>query len=372
MVAGGEHLWGRERLILLDVGELRTRAAGYDVTGGGLRPLGYLVMESAAAPGELPARAGARRGLDAAVVAGRREPPPVIGHPEGQAHAPLLVGAPAATLGGYEATLAGGASAAKVLAVLHAALFPFVRTGDRVHLVLVDGPSAVADRLRSGPGRWQEQPVVLRGFEPASGELQPRAVRCNARTLAAGELFLELMCARGWLSEAGPPALVLDLGHRTSRLYLLEASQGLLDLEIIPHGGVRLLEHARRYAAQRGWQTGGDVALLRQLAQGTEMLSFGGMSFVTRQFFTSPLEDLAKALAAGLAERLRRHGERGGRWPGALLVAGGGARTLAPMIGERLAARRLGIAEVRPLEEHPCPQLAGALAMLERLAAAPH
>ncbi|RME71404.1 MAG: hypothetical protein D6776_10295 [Planctomycetota bacterium] len=357
---------GRDRLVVVDMGELRTRAEGFAVEPGGLQPVGRLELESAVCPGDLPARAGARRGMDS--VGGRLEPPLVVAHPE-RAEQLLLVGAPAATLGGYRALLAAEPTRERVEALLHAAIGPFVRPGDRVRLVVVDGPSAVADRLREGPARWRATPIELRVFEPWRAALGHCPITVTTHFLPAGEVFTELAYERAWIREGAPPVVVLDVGHKTSRLYIASFFEGLLDLEIIPHGGIRLLEHARRYAAQRGWQTGGDVALLRQLDAGTEMLTFGGMSFVTREFFVLPRQDLEKALCAGIAERLRRHMERGGAWPRALLVAGGGAESFAPAIGLRLAQRGLAIGEVRALRARPSPLIAGALGAVARRAA---
>jgi hypothetical protein len=240
---------GRDRLVLVDVGELRTRAEGYALRGGEVSLLGRLELESAAGHGELPARAGARRGMDSA-FGDRVEAPLVVVEPGRRAEdrAFLAVGKTAATLGGYPALLAGEATREKVEAVLHAVIFPYVRSGDRVHLVLVDGPTAVADRLREGPARWRATPLSICAFDGWRGELETRNVTVTTHFLPAGEVFTELVYESGWIEEEGAPAMVLDVGHRTSRLYTVDFMQGLLDLEIIAHGGVRLLEHARRYA----------------------------------------------------------------------------------------------------------------------------
>src|SRR5205085_10043390 len=107
--------------------------------------------------------------------------------------------------------------------------------------------------------------------------------------------------------------------------------------------GGSLPEHARRHARERRVEPH-DVPILRELRAGLEALTVGGLTFPVRRFFALPREELAKAIAAAAAERLRRHLERGGRWPGALLLAGGLAAPCAAEIAARLAERRLAIA----------------------------
>lgn len=340
-----------KRLVVVDVGALRTRAQAFDV-GGGVCQLGTLEMESATLSGDVPALAP-RQDLGGLRVA----EPAVMRTEDGSI---VVIGAPAATLGGLNALLAGKATEERVELLLMAAIFPFVSAGDEVEVLVVDSPSVVSDLARSVVAAWQHLEVTLTGFDARRGELVSRAVVLNGTLVPAGSALVEFAIDRNWLAEAGPPLLICDIGHRSSRVYLLSFDGGLLDLDVYHQGGRSLIEYARRYAEERSWQTGGDVSLIRQLAAGTDMLSFGGLSFVTKKFFALPLAELEKTLVAGIASRLSKHIERGGRWPHAMMMTGGGADVLTEGVYRRLANRKLAIERRLVPEAGAQPALLGA------------
>ncbi|HVY62030.1 MAG TPA: hypothetical protein VHF22_10280, partial [Planctomycetota bacterium] len=363
-----------DRLVIVDPGDLRTRAAAFALPG--LEPAGAIEVESAvslleSAPSLLPAYAG----LDAP---GETDPLPPIADPE--TRAPLAVGAAAADITGYSAFLAAGLDARKLETLVRAVLFALCEGGDRVELVLVADPGAKADRLHdlecgwiesaeppahgcegdaAGPGGFTE--LAITAVDPTSSESEVKLLRVAPRMLDAGAALFEAAFARGALEPDGPPALVLDMGHRATRAYLLDPGQGILDLEIVPHGGASYLEHARRLSAEAR-DRGRDVSLLRQLARGTEMLQFGAFTRVTRKFFDEARRELAKAVASAVAARLRRHLEKGGRWPAALLIAGGLALPDGGEIVGELRARGCSFQRVRTLPRSPPPLVEGALA----------
>jgi hypothetical protein len=346
-----------DRLVIVDAGDLRTRAAAFALPG--LEPAGALEIESAVAllesgPSLVPAYAG----IDAPP---ETDPLPPIADPESRA--PLAVGAAAADITGYGAFLAAGVDGRKLEILVRAVLFGLCDGGDRVELVLVADPGAKADRLHDLECGWIESggEVAITAVDPTSSESEVKLLRVAPRALDAGAALFETAFARGALEPDGPPALILDAGHRSTRAYLVDPGQGILDLEIVPHGGASYLEHARRLSAEAR-DRGRDVSLLRQLARGTEMLQFGAFTRVTRKFFDEARRELAKAVACAVASRLRRHLEKGGRWPGALLLAGGLALPDGGEIVAELRARGCSFQRVRTLPRSPSPLVEGALA----------
>lgn len=337
-----------ERLIILDVGDLKTRALA--IEGPGAATL--VELESAAAPVHV-------RDFETADASQPSDEVPQIvglGDPGGF----VEVGAPAADRAGYDALVAARPTAEKIEALARAALFSLARGGDRVRLVLVASPGETADRL-------EEVAFALEGTRPLAAiaapgaPLETRRLTIEPETLAAGTALLERAFAIGAVEDGGAPALALDLGHRATRLYLIDPAAGAVDVDVIPHGGESLLEHARRFAREKGAEPR-DLAILRELAAGAEMLSVGGLAYPVRRFFELPRDDLAKAIAGAAAERLRRQLERGGRWPGTLLLAGGLAGACAGALSARLAERGLALARQIVLAPEPPPLLAGAIA----------
>lgn len=345
-----------DRLLIVDAGDLRTRAAAYALPG--LEPAGSVEIESAVArlesadPSLVPAYA--------AVDLAAGDPIPPITDPE--TGTPLAVGGAAADVTGYAGFLAAGVDPKKLEALIRALVFALCAPGERVELVLVADPGAKADRLRDLECAWIERPEIeVTAVDPTSGERETRPFTILPRVVDAGAALFEVAFARGVLEPDGAPALVLDLGHRTVRAYLFDPGQGTLDLEIVPHGGASYLEHARRIAAEAR-DRGRDVSLLRQLANGTDLLAFGATTRVTRKFFEEARRELAKAVAGTVALRLRRHLERGARWPAALLIAGGLALPDGAEIIAELRARGCAFQKVRTLPRSPSPLLEGALA----------
>jgi hypothetical protein len=357
--------------VIIDLGEVRTSASGFDVTDADIEPVlvGRTEIESAVLPGEVPARVGAQRGMRIA-SAERVEAPPVIrpaAAPEDHREQGLLLaGRPAATLGGTKALLANDPNPDRVAALLTAVVFPMIRDGDSVEIECTDGPNAAQDAIVEVVDRWDGETLTFTGLDRQSGELESRTVHVRARATPIGDAYLELAYESELILEGGAPVVVLDVGHRNSRLLLLDFQSGLLDLEILPHGGDSFLAFARRYAEERGWQAGSYIELLRQLEAGVEMLTFGGMSFVTRTFFTCPREELVKAIASSVARRLRAHVEGCGRWPAALLLTGGPAPTLAGDVGRRLTELGMPIEKVEVLARRGSLQLGAKFAWLRR------
>jgi hypothetical protein len=348
-----------ERLLIIDAGDLRTRAAAYTLPA--LEPAGAIEIESAVAllestaPSLVPAYA--------AVDLAAGDPIPPITDEQGR---PLAVGGAAADITGYGAFLAAGVDVGKLDAIVRALVFVLAEPGDHVEIALVGDPGGKADRLRELEAAWTASPELsITAVDPTSGERETRAFTVAPRVVDAGAALFEVGFARGVLEPDGAPALILDLGHRSVRAYLLDPGQGTLDLEIVPHGGASYLEHARRIAAEAR-DRGRDVSLLRQLANGTDLLAFGATTRVTRKFFEEARRELAKAVAGGVASRLRRHLERGGRWPASLLVAGGLALPDGAEIVAELRARGCAFQKVRTLPRSPSPLIEGALAA-ERL-----
>jgi len=357
---------GAEKLLIVDPGDLRTRAALYALPS--LAPLASVELESAVAlmdsgAGILPAYAGMDGGPETAPV-------PPIADPE--SGAPLAVGAAAADIVGYGAYLAGGCDARKLEALVRAALFLTCEERDRVDLAIVADPGLKSDRVADLCARWGAAgEVVVTALDPTAGsglssESESRVYAARPRLLDAGAALLEFAFAEGHLEPDGAPALFLDMGHRSTRVYLLDPGAGVVDLDVLPHGGASYLEHARRMAAEAR-DRGRDVSLLRQLARGTEMLSFGSMTRVTRRFFEEARHELAKSVAGAVATRLRRHMERGAPWPRTLVVAGGLALPDGAEVVQELRARGFSFQRVRTLPRAPSPLLLGAIAQ-ERLA----
>jgi hypothetical protein len=349
-----------ERLLLLDPGDLRTRAAAFDPAT--LAPLGSLEMESAVAPRDagpslLPAYAGLEGGPE-------EDPVPPLLDPE--TGAALAVGSAAADTAGYGATLAAGCEPRKLLALASAALFLLAEDGVALDLVIVADPGAKADRVADLVARWsREEEVAVTALDPSAcsalgAEGETRRLRVRPRLLDAGAALLELCFARGHIEPDGPPALVLDLGHRSTRAYLLDPSAGVVDLEVVPHGGASYLEHARRLSAEAR-DRGRDVSLLRQLAQGTDTLHFGAVTRLTRRFFEEARRELARAVAGAVATRLRRHLERGAAWPRTLVLCGGLAIPDGGEVASELRARGCAFQRVRSLPRSPSALLEGAL-----------
>jgi hypothetical protein len=335
-----------ETLIIVDPGDVRTRA---------LAPgRGAVEIESAAA-------AVFPRFSDEGAEA--PDPPfgtapAIVGMGEDGGY--CEVGAPAADRAGYEALLAARPATEKIAAIVRAAIFALARGGEKVRLVLVADPGEKADRLEEvAEGLEGSRPVSA--FARRGGPLETRRLAISTHLVPAGSALFAWAFERGALDPDGPPALALDLGHRATRLYLFDPASGVADEDVIPHGGESLLEHARRYARERGAEPN-DVALLRELEAGLETITAGGLTFPARQFFALPREDLAKAIAGGAAERLRRHIERGGRWPRTLLFAGGLAGPCAEIVRARLGER--GLLFERAISEAPgeAALVAGALA----------
>lgn len=366
-----------DRLLIVDLGDLRTRAAAF--RGPGLEPGGTLEVESAVAPldaggggGYLATGGGSF--LPAYSGIGTTEAgdplPPILdpAHAEAGGGGALAVGAAASDLAGYPALVAAGVEAHKLDAILRSLLFALCEPGERVDLLLVADPGAKADRLRDVECAWLERPdVAVTVLDPtdAGGAAETRTFRVAPRVLDAGAALFETAFERGILEPDGPPALLLDGGHRATRAYLVDPGQGILDLEIVPHGGASYLEHARRIAAEAR-DRGRDVSLLRQLASGTDMLTFGATTRLTRRFFEEARRELSKAVAQSVAGRLRRHLERGGRWPAGLLLAGGLALPDGAEIVSELRARGCAFQRVRTLPRSPSALIEGALAAERR------
>jgi hypothetical protein len=341
-----------ERLVIVDPGDTVTRAWALDPAQPGGAPVAIEIESAAASVYVRPSSCDPD--VDAEPPAG---PPPIVGM--GEAGGFFEVGAAAADREGYGALLAARPTAEKLEALVRAVLFALAHGGDRVKLVLVADPGEKADRL-------EEVAESLAGSRPitavprAGGPIETRRLAIEARTVAAGEALLERACAHGDIDERSGPALALDLGHRSTRLYLLDPTMGAVDHDLIPHGGESFIEHARRFAREKGVEPD-EVAILREARAGLEALTLGGLTFPVRRFFALPAEEVAKAIAGAVAERLRRQLERGGRWPGALLLAGGLAAPCAATVAARLAERGLAIARTRVIAVEDSPLLEGAL-----------
>jgi hypothetical protein len=350
-----------ERLIVVDPGDLVTRAVACDLANPAA--LDRLALESAAA--SVHPRPGSYD--DPAPAPAAPLAPAVVGMGEGGGF--FEVGASAADREGLAALLAARPSAEKLEALVRAAIFALARGGDRVSLVLVADPGEKADRLEE-VARALEGARPITAIAAPGAPLETRRLAISARTLTAGAALLEQAFAAGAIGdESGAPALGLDLGHRSTRLFLLDPSVGSLDHDLIPHGGESFLEHARRYTREKGVEPD-DVSILREVRAGLQALTVGGLTFPVRRFFALPREELAKAIASATAQRLRRHLERGGRWPQAVLLAGGLAAPCVDTIAARLEDRGLAIARKLVLKAESAT-LEGALAFALRESAAP-
>ena len=317
------------RIVVVDPGEIETRAASF---GPQLELIAHLSLESAAAPRP-----------DRSLAAGRE---------------PLA-------LAGDSALLAHSRTLEKLQALLASALFSLCEGGERLALALVADPGEKADRLAEIEELWDDESVALSGTDPAlPGARLTKRVSLCVRTICAGEAFLDQAIALGFLGEGGDRAravIALDLGHRATRLYVLDADSGVTDLEILPHGGQSFLAHARRFAAERAVAVD-DARLLREIAAGGFALSLGGLTLPTRRLFELPREELEKALAAGIASRLRRIAESGGRIPSSLLLAPVAARALdGPRLARRLAERGFPLEQVATFPDDPPPLIGGGL-----------
>ncbi len=345
-----------ERPIAIDLGDLRTRAV--DLLEGAA-----IDFESAAAPVyprfSWDAEDGAPPDPSERASSAAPAPPEIVGMGDGGGY--MEVGVAAADRDGLEAFVAARPTVDKLVALARAALFALARGGDAVRVVFVADPGEKADRL-------EEAAEALEGSRPVSalvrrgGPLETRRLAIEARCVPAGEALFEWCFARDVFDGEGAPAVALDLGHRATRFYLLDPASGVADQDVIPHGGESLLAHACRYARERGAEPH-EPALLREIRAGLDAITVGGLTYPAARFFTLPREDLAKAIAAAAAARLRRHLERGGRWPRALVVAGGLAAPCAALVRARLAERGL---DFPPPIVAPAAPLEGAIAGLTR------
>jgi hypothetical protein len=343
-----------ERLIIVDPGEVSTRALAPGPNG----TADLVELESAAAA--IHPRFGEES------VPADADVPAIVGMGEGGY---VEVGEGAADRAGYEALVGARVTAEKLEAIARAAIFALAQGGDAVRLVLIADPGEKADRL-------DEVADSLEGVRPisaiprAGGAVETKRLAIEARCLPAGEALFEWAWKKGAFGPDEAPVVALDMGHRAARLYLLDPAAGLADGDVIPHGGESLLEHARRYARERGYSAS-DARLLREIRAGVETLTIGGLTFPARHFFALPKEDIGKAIAAAAATRLRRHLERGGRWPRAAIFAGGLAFACGDIVRAKLEERGLSFAKTITVgPDEVGPLLAGALAACARAGAA--
>jgi len=212
---------------------------------------------------------------------------------------------------------------------------------------VVDGATTLVAEpadLRGALPRWERVEVwCIETPGAMPGELSLDVRSC--RTVPLGDVLHAFASEQGRF-VGDRPVCALDLGHRSSRMFLLEPAAGVVDALSMPHGGCSFVEFARRYALERRLPPGPDAELLRQLDAGLDIMTFGGLTIPTRTFFDMPRRDLACAIVSDVGARLRRHVEMGGAWPGTLLVTGGPAREVAPEVSRQLRERRMAIEQV--------------------------